>query len=42
VANEVKHFLHEQGYHFLRRIGVDRLFVHPQSRWFAESCQEGS
>ena len=42
VAKEVKHFLHEQGYHFLRRLGVDRLFVHPQSRWFAESCQEGS
>ena len=36
VAAEVKHFLLEKGYQFLRRIGVDRLFVHPQSRWFCQ------
>lgn len=33
VAREVEHFLLEKGYRFLRRLGVDRLFVHPQSPW---------
>ena len=33
VGREVKHVLQEKGYRFLRRLGVDRLFVHPQSRW---------
>lgn len=42
VAKEVKSFLLDQGYHFLRRIGVDRLFVHPQSPWLPDGEKEGA
>jgi FkbM family methyltransferase len=40
VANDVHHFLLERGYRFLRRIGVDRLFVHPQSPWLPDGEKE--
>lgn len=33
VAAEVKRFLLDKGYRYLRRLGVDRLFLHPQSPW---------